>query len=104
MVCACGISKKTFSHLKDFVKKNKKLFYHEILLNTLAMQYHLKVKDAKELKSIVWMGDWNLKHFLLLPNNLFHPLKVNHGDLRKQIDTAKKNKYTPNYDLPDFLK
>jgi seryl-tRNA synthetase len=45
------------------------------MFNTLAMKHNLKVKDAPELKTIVWKGDWGLIPFMCLPSNLFHPVK-----------------------------
>lgn len=105
MVCGCGMSNKLLEEIKKYVKANKTLFYIEVMFNTLAMQANLKVTDAKELKSIVWMGDWDIDEFLLLPNNIFHPLKDigNHKNLRNELQLAIEEKYIPFNRLPEFL-
>lgn len=105
MVCAFGMSRKMMDCLRAFVDKNKTLYYHEIMLNTIAMQNNLKVIDAFELKSVVWQGKWDIDEFLLLPNNVFHPVKnvESHNDLRLKIVTYKSQNYTPVNRLPEFL-
>jgi hypothetical protein len=75
MVCAMGLSRAMLDRVQMYVNKNKRLFYQEAMFNTLAMKHNLKVKDAPELKTIVWKGDWGLIPFMCLPSNLFHPVK-----------------------------
>lgn len=106
MVCVFGMSKNMAKQIEQFAFKNLTLYYHEIMLNTIAMQKGLKVIDAFELKSIVWMGDWGVDEFLLLPNNVFHPVKniESHELLRKTISVAKKGGYKPVNKLPEFIK
>lgn len=106
MICAMGLSRTMLNMIKRYVGWNKELFYCEVMFNTLAFHNQLKVKDAYELKSIVWMGKWDIDEFLLLPHNVFHPRKDidNHENLRKQIEEAKKAGYTPKNTLPDFVK
>lgn len=106
MVCAMGLSRKMLNTIKDYVDKNKTLFYIEAMFNTLAMQNNLFVCDPLELKSIVWQGKWHIDEFLLLPNNVFHPRKdiENHPDLRDLINRYKKDlSYKPINTLPDFI-
>jgi hypothetical protein len=105
MVCACGLSRKMLNLVQDYKNKNNSLFYIEVMFNTLALQNDLKVIDPLELKSIVWMGKWGLDEFLLLPNNVFHPIKEidNYYDMRKMIKVAKRAEYKPKNKLPDFL-
>lgn len=105
MVCACGMSKKMLQTIKKYVDENKTLFYIEVMFNTLAMQNNLKVIDVFELKSIVWLGDWWIDEFLLLPNNIFHPLKdiSNHEEYRIKIKESIENGYKPVNNLPEFL-
>ena len=76
------------------------------MFNTLAMNNGLKVTDAFELKSVVWLGEWNLDEFLLLPNNVFHPKKniEDYQYLRLMINHQQKNGYIPINKLPDFIK
>ena len=105
MVCACGISRDVLNEVKRYKEREGTLFYIEVMFNTLALQKGLKVIDAFELKSIVWMGEWGLDEFLLLPNNIFHPRKDidNYYDIRKMIKDAKRAEYKPKNKLPDFL-
>ena len=106
MVSGCGISSNLLSEIKRFVNDKKTLFHIEAMFNTLAMQNKLNVADPLEFKSVVWMGDWGLDEFLLLPNNVFHPVKdiSNHERLRQEIKEAKESKYKPKNKLPDFIK
>jgi hypothetical protein len=106
MVCAAKFSNRMLSEIKRYVDKNKQLFHIEAMFNTIAMQKGLKVTDANELKSVVWMGEWVLDHFVQLPNNIFHPVKdiENHKENRTDINTAKVLGYKPTKELPDFLK
>lgn len=106
MVCACGLSKNMFKEIKKYADFHHHLFYIEAIFNTLANQSGLKVIDAFELKSIVWEGKWGIDEFLLLPDNVFHPLKVltNYPLYRAKIEKAKAENYIPINNLPDFLK
>jgi hypothetical protein len=76
------------------------------MLNTIAMQSGLKVQDAFELKSVVWNGDWGLDEFVLLPNNVFHPMKniETHHNFRELIKVTKKTNFKPKNKLPNFIK
>ena len=105
MVCAIGISKRLIEVIKEYVKENKRLFYIESMFNTLAMQKGLFVKTPLELSSIVWMGDWTENEYLLLPNNMFHPVKdiEKHEDIRKDILEKKLKGFIPKNNLPDFI-
>ena len=106
MTCAMGLSKKTLNAIKKYVTENKTLFFQEVMFNTLAEQNNLSVLDVMELKSIVWQGEWNLDHWLLLTDNVFHPLKEieKHYEYREQISKAKTEGCLPNdIQLPDFL-
>jgi hypothetical protein len=105
MVCACGFSRKMLDCIKEYVKNNNQLFYIEAMFNTLAMQNNLQVKDAFEFKSVVWMGEWFIDEFLLLPNNVFHPKKniEDYQYLRLMISHQQKSGYEPKNNLPDFI-
>ena len=106
MVCGMGISAKCLKEVKKYAHIQGSLFFHEAMFNTLAMQAGLRVKAAFELRSIVWQGKWDIDEFLLLPNNVFHPIKDldKHPILRKQILMTKDSGYTPVDTLPEFLK
>jgi hypothetical protein len=106
MVCAFGMSKNLMQQINKFADNNLTLYYHEIMLNTIAMQSGLKVQDAFELKSVVWNGDWGLDEFVLLPNNVFHPMKniETHHNFRELIKVTKKTNFKPKNKLPNFIK
>lgn len=106
MVCAMGISRATLDKVKEYVDANETLFYIEVMFNTIAMQNNLRVSDPLELKSIVWKGEWGINEFLLLPNNVFHPLKdiESYPKLREQINATRQLGYQPKNNLPDFIK
>ena len=65
-----------------------------------------EVIDAFEFKSIVWVGEWGLDEFLLLPLNVFHPIKNidEHQNLRESINDFKGSNYIPTNKLPIFIK
>ena len=107
MICAIGISRKVLNKIKEYVHKNNKLFYQEAMFNTIAMQDRdMLVLDPVELKSIVWMGNWGIDEFLLLPNNVFHPMKdlSSYPFYRQMINEANEVQYKPENNLPDFIK
>lgn len=106
MVSAMGISRKLLNCIKSYVKQNNTLFFTEVMFNTIAMQNEFNVIDAFELKSVVWMGNWGIDEFLLLPNNVFHPKKElsSFGAYRLDIEKKRNSKYKPKNKLPDFLK
>jgi len=106
MVCAMGISKRLLNKVKEYKQKHNCLFHIEAMFNTIAMQNGLSVIDPLELKSIVWMGEWSINEFLLLPNNVFHPKKETqeHPEYRKRILEYSKNGYKPVNMLPQFIK
>jgi hypothetical protein len=105
MVCACKLSDKMLRCVKEYVEKNKELFYIEVIFNTLAMQNNLNVTDALELKSVVWQGEWGMDEFILLPNNVFHPKKniEDYFYLRLTIEHNKLNGFVPINKLPKFI-
>jgi len=105
MVCAMGISNNLLTKVKEYVANNNQLFYIEVMFNTIAMQNNLSVISPLELKSIVWMGDFGINEWLLLPNNVFHPLKSvdEHEYYRTTIQKAKDIRYKPVNKLPPFI-
>jgi hypothetical protein len=106
MVCGMKVSRKMLNQIRAYVKANKRLFYLEVMFNTLANHAKLKVRDAFELKSVCWIGHWAADEFMLLPNNVFHPLKnLNEYEIyRKEIEVLKKSNYIPTNRLPHFIK
>lgn len=106
MVCACGLSTKMLWAIKQYVEANKLLFHIEAMFNTIAMQDEtMRVSDPFELKSIVWQGNWGMDEFMLLPNNVFHPMKDldNHENLRAELFVKYVTGYNPENKLPEFI-
>jgi hypothetical protein len=105
MVCAMGISKKVLRAIKQYVEQNNKLFYLEAMFNTIAMQKGYRVVGAKELKSIVWLGDWTLDQMVQLPNNIYHPIKniSEHPKMRLELAKLIKSNYKATDVIPEFL-
>lgn len=105
MVCAMGLSRNLLNCIREYVNQNQTLFFIEVMFNTIAMQNKLKVIDVFELKSIVWLGEWGLDEFLLLPNNLFHPKKqLDEFESYRNLIVSKGNsKYKPKNKLPKFI-
>ena len=107
MSCGVGLSKKMLKAISEFVYSKKTLFHVEALFNTLAAHNYLDVCTPIELKSIVFMGEWDIDHYLLLPNNVFHPKKdiESYQFLRSSISEMKTTKYKPKKSkLPKFIK
>ena len=105
MMCAFGGSSKLLDEINKYVQKHNSLFYLEVMCNTLAMHAGLKVIDAKELKSIVWMGQWGVNEFYHFPNNLFHPVKdiENHDKYRADVEDMEESHVIMNMNFPSFL-
>lgn len=73
MVCACRVSSKLLRLVHEFAKTNQKLFYLEIMLNTLAAHANLKIVNPVQMKNVVFM-----KRFQDTEVNayeLIHPVK-----------------------------
>ena len=106
MVCACGMSRKMLDAVAKYVEQNNRLFYIEVMFNTIAMQdKSMKVSDPLELKSVVWKGEWGVDEFMLLPNSVFHPIKdvENNANRRAEIWVKCVTGYQPNNQLPEFI-
>lgn len=106
MVCAVGLSRKMVEGVRNHVNRHRSLFHVEAMFNTLAVHNRLLVCPAKELRSVVWKGDWNIDHFILLPDNVFHPKKDvdDFHYYRNEIRWLTMSGYRPTKTkLPDFL-
>jgi hypothetical protein len=73
MVCACRLSKRLLVDVKNYVKENHKLLYHEFMFNTFAYQKGYKIDTPKELSTIHWNTNWDKNNLNL--NQLYHPIK-----------------------------
>jgi hypothetical protein len=53
MICACRVSKSLLQKIKEYVDNNHRLFFLEIMLNTIAMHNGLTVVNPIELQKIM---------------------------------------------------
>jgi hypothetical protein len=73
MVCACRLSNRLLNLVKEYVKKNNTLVYHEIMFNTLAFQNNYIIDTPIELNTIHYNTKWNKDQLNL--EYLYHPIK-----------------------------
>ena len=73
MQCICRISNKLLSKINDYVIKNNKLEFLEILFSTLAHQNQLTIENPNELSKITWREVFDYDK--LDTNILYHPMK-----------------------------
>ena len=52
MVCSCRISNCLFNKIKEYAINNNSLFYIEIMINTIANKFNLKILCPIELSTI----------------------------------------------------
>jgi hypothetical protein len=76
MVCAVRVSRKLLECIKTYVSNKKKLFFIELLFNTIAYHNNLKIKTIPELSTITFEDTFEN----IVETNLYHPFK----DLNKQ--------------------
>jgi hypothetical protein len=90
MICAVRVSKKLMKHIDDFVIKEKRLLYGEVLFNKMAIDNNLSVTTPTELSSIVYRYAWTKED--INKENLYHPIKNTnkHDEFRKIINHSSK--------------
>ena len=92
MVCISRVSKELLKLIYDFSQNNKKLFYHEILFNTIANHYNLSIKCCDEFKYVKYLGNSKKISFTssdVYKNGnqyIYHPVK--------DLDKMRTMKYT----------
>jgi len=85
MSCACRVSNTLLRKIKEYVDHNKKLFFHELMFNTLSEQNQLIIDTPCELGTVQYNTEWNLDNLNL--NNIYHPIK----DYVKQLNIKMSN-------------
>ncbi len=73
LLCACRISQNLLHLLRDYARKNQKLFFLEIMIPTLCCQNQLPNKVIPELSTIVYRKDWKVEE--VDKAHLYHPMK-----------------------------
>ena len=74
MVCAIRIPNTFFVHCKNSVLKNKRLFFIEFFINTLAHKNNITCNTIPELSEIHWRKEYIITDFED-KNKLYHPVK-----------------------------
>ena len=72
-ICAVRMSNRLLSHLNEYVKQNKVLFFIEAMFPSIAHYNNLKYDSPPELGQIHWRKDWTIDE--LNHNQVFHPMK-----------------------------
>jgi hypothetical protein len=75
MVCAVRISKNVLNLLKLIANKQKRLYFHELLLISIVKHNKLSYKTIPELEYIKYRDQWKFSTIKLYPYKLFHPIK-----------------------------
>jgi hypothetical protein len=90
MICAVRVSKKLMKHIDDFVIKEKRLLYGEVLFNKISIDNNLSVTTPTELSSILYRYEWTKGE--IKKENLYHPIKNTnkHDEFRKIINHSSK--------------
>lgn len=74
MVCAIRLPNSFFVHCKNSVLKNKRLFFVEFFINTLASKNNITCNIIPELSEIHYRKNYNMTDFQD-KNKLYHPVK-----------------------------
>jgi hypothetical protein len=73
LVCATRVSRQLLNKVSEIVASNGRLFFIEIMFNTIATQQHMQLVMPEELSKIIWRHDWNIDD--IDENHMFHPVK-----------------------------
>ena len=97
MVCAIRCSPRLLQYIRHYAEQFKRLFFCEVLFNTIALKAKLKVVCPPELSTIEYRHEWSRKDIQNI--NLYHPVKqiTKHYELRQQnvqTEIEKVKKYT----------
>jgi len=72
-ICAVRMSNSLLSHLNEYVKQNKVLFFIEAMFPSIAHYNHLTYDSPAELGQLHWRKDWTIDE--LNKSQVFHPMK-----------------------------
>ena len=73
LVCACRLSRALLDKIVQFVDKNNRLVFIEILFNTIVFQDKMKLAMPQQLQKIIWRHDWTPD--TVDDKHMFHPIK-----------------------------
>jgi hypothetical protein len=83
MVCASRVSRNLLNAIKKFAHDNNTLFFLELLFNSLAEKYRLKVVMPIELSNIIWRKEYKISE--MNKKYLYHPIK----NIEEQVEIRK---------------
>jgi hypothetical protein len=72
-ICAVRMSNRLLSHLNEYVKRNKVLFFIEAMFPSIVHYNNLKYDSPSELGQLHWRKDWTIDE--LNKKQVFHPMK-----------------------------
>jgi len=89
IMCAGRLSKRLLQLLLDYATINKKLLFHEIFFNTIAVHNNLKIENPIEYQNIYAEYNWNSSYFEY--GLMYHPVKdiSLHTKYRKILENKK---------------
>jgi len=93
LTCICRLSKDLLRLIHEFSKTHNKLFFHEILFNTLAENHNLSIKLIDEFKKVIYLGNRTKKSYNLedvCNDYIYHPVKD--LDLQRDMFNLVKKK------------
>lgn len=75
LVCTLRVSKNLLNIVRNYARVFKKLFFLELMFNTLSAHSKLKNKIVPELATIIYRYPWEKNQKLIQKNYLYHPIK-----------------------------
>lgn len=93
LVCASRLSRKLLIKIDEFVQKNNRLVFIEILFNTIVHHEKMTLAMPEQLSTIIWRHDWT--HETVDEEHMFHPVKnvALHDSYRERLSqiAAREN-------------
>lgn len=83
LVSTLRVSKNLLNIVRNYARVFKKLFFLELMFNTLSAHNKLKNKIVPELATIIYRFPWEENKHLIKKNYLYHPVK--NLNFQKQI-------------------
>jgi len=74
LVCATRVSRKVLNEIANVVRNHGRLYFIEIMFNTIVHEKNMELAMPEELSAIIWRHDWRDEE--IDPNHLYHPVKM----------------------------
>lgn len=75
MICIVRLSNRMMKIIKEYVNRNKTMFFLEYFVCTLANHHHLNTKVIDEMSTIIWRKIWKLDEIMEHEDYVYHPIK-----------------------------